>query len=59
MVLVGGGSPPAPGSISKRLPVIPAVREIGYVHSDAEADANSCAVLGAIGKQSPDINEGR
>lgn len=32
------------------------VREIGYVHSDMGFDANSCAVLSAIGKQSPDIN---
>ena len=34
------------------------VREIGYVHSDMGFDANSCAVLNAIGKQSPDINQG-
>ncbi len=34
------------------------VREIGYVHSDMGFDANSCAVLSAIGKQSPDINRG-
>lgn len=34
------------------------VREIGYVHSDMGFDANSCAVLSAIGKQSPDINQG-
>ena len=34
------------------------VREIGYTHSDMGFDANSCAVLSAIGKQSPDINQG-
>ena len=34
------------------------VRDIGYVHSDMGFDANSCAVLSAIGKQSPDINQG-
>ena len=34
------------------------VREIGYVHSDMGFDAGSCAVLNAIGKQSPDINQG-
>ncbi|WP_306519067.1 methionine adenosyltransferase [Rheinheimera sp.] len=34
------------------------IREIGYVHSDMGFDANSCAVLSAIGKQSPDINQG-
>ena len=32
------------------------VREIGYVHSDMGFDANSCAVLSAIGKQSPDTS---
>lgn len=34
------------------------VCEIGYNHSDVGFDANSCAVLNAIGKQSPDINQG-
>jgi S-adenosylmethionine synthetase len=34
------------------------VRDIGYVHSDMGFDADSCAVLNAIGKQSPDINQG-
>ncbi|MGQ4277018.1 methionine adenosyltransferase [Pseudidiomarina sp. E22-M8] len=34
------------------------VREIGYVHSDMGFDADSCAVLNAIGKQSADINQG-
>lgn len=34
------------------------IREIGYVNSDMGFDANSCAVLNAIGKQSPDINQG-
>jgi S-adenosylmethionine synthetase len=34
------------------------VREIGYVHSDMGFDADSCAILNAIGKQSPDINQG-
>lgn len=34
------------------------VREIGYVHSDMGFNANSCAVLNTIGKQSPDINQG-
>lgn len=34
------------------------VREIGYVNSDMGFDANSCAVLNTIGKQSPDINQG-
>ncbi len=31
---------------------------IGYTHSDMGFDAHSCAVLNAIGKQSPDINQG-
>ncbi|GAM64458.1 S-adenosylmethionine synthetase [Vibrio ishigakensis] len=34
------------------------VRDIGYVHSDMGFDADSCAVLNTIGKQSPDINQG-
>ena len=34
------------------------LREIGYIHSDMGFDANSCAVLNTIGKQSPDINQG-
>ncbi|WP_318414281.1 methionine adenosyltransferase [Photobacterium leiognathi] len=34
------------------------VREIGYVHSDMGFDADSCAVMNTIGKQSPDINQG-
>ena len=34
------------------------IRDIGYVNSDMGFDANSCAVLSAIGKQSPDINQG-
>ncbi|HDL5640289.1 TPA: methionine adenosyltransferase [Mannheimia haemolytica] len=32
--------------------------DIGYTHSDMGFDAHSCAVLNAIGKQSPDINQG-
>lgn len=34
------------------------IRGIGYIHSDMGFDAGSCAVLSAIGKQSPDINQG-
>ncbi len=34
------------------------VREIGYTSSDMGFDADSCAVLNTIGKQSPDINQG-
>ena len=34
------------------------VREIGYVNSDMGFDADSCAILNVIGKQSPDINQG-
>ena len=34
------------------------VRDIGYVSSDMGFDADSCAVLNAIGKQSDDINQG-
>ena len=34
------------------------IADIGYHHSDMGFDAHSCAVLNAIGKQSPDINQG-
>lgn len=34
------------------------INSIGYIHSDAGFNANSCAVISAIGKQSPDINQG-
>jgi S-adenosylmethionine synthetase len=34
------------------------VRQIGYTHSDMGFDANTCAVLTAIEKQSPDISQG-
>lgn len=34
------------------------IREIGYIGSEMGFDANSCAVLNTIGKQSPDINQG-
>jgi S-adenosylmethionine synthetase len=34
------------------------VREIGYVHSEMGFDGNTCAVLTAIEKQSPDISQG-
>lgn len=34
------------------------ISDIGYTSSKMGFDANSCAVLNAIGKQSPDINQG-
>ena len=34
------------------------IADIGYNHSDMGFDAHSCAVLNAIGKQSPDIYQG-
>jgi S-adenosylmethionine synthetase len=34
------------------------IEEIGYTSSEMGFDANSCAVLTAIGVQSPDINQG-
>ncbi|GAA4501853.1 methionine adenosyltransferase [Pseudaeromonas paramecii] len=57
MVLVGGEITTSAWVDIEEL-VRNTVREIGYVHSDMGFDANSCAVLSAIGKQSPDINRG-
>lgn len=34
------------------------IHDIGYTHSDMGFDASTCSVLNAIGKQSPDINQG-
>jgi S-adenosylmethionine synthetase len=34
------------------------VRDVGYTSSDMGFDGNTCAVLNAIGKQSPDIAQG-
>ena len=34
------------------------VNAIGYTHSEMGFDGNSCAILNAIGKQSPDIAQG-
>ncbi|WWP01729.1 MAG: methionine adenosyltransferase [Candidatus Dasytiphilus stammeri] len=34
------------------------VRDIGYINSNMGFDANSCAVINAIGKQSSDIQQG-
>ncbi|MBC9131724.1 methionine adenosyltransferase [Frischella sp. Ac48] len=34
------------------------IQDIGYTSSEMGFDANSCAVLNVIGKQSPDINQG-
>ena len=34
------------------------VRDIGYTSSEMGFDADSCAILNTIGKQSPDINQG-
>ncbi len=57
MVLVGGEITTSAWVDIEEL-VRNTVREIGYIHSDMGFDANSCAVLSAIGKQSPDINQG-
>ena len=57
MVLVGGEITTSAWVDIEEL-VRQTVRDIGYVHSDMGFDANSCAVLSAIDKQSPDINRG-
>ena len=57
MVLVGGEITTSAWVDIEEL-VRKTVHEIGYTHSDMGFDADSCAVLNAIGKQSPDINQG-
>jgi S-adenosylmethionine synthetase len=57
MVLVGGEITTSAWVDIENL-VRNVVCDIGYNHSDIGFDANSCAVLNAIGKQSPDINQG-
>ncbi|WP_108651709.1 methionine adenosyltransferase [Dongshaea marina] len=57
MVLVGGEVTTSAWVDIEHL-VRETVTDIGYVHSDMGFDAASCAVLNAIGKQSPDINQG-
>lgn len=34
------------------------INDIGYTHSDIGFDGTTCAVLNALGEQSPDINQG-
>lgn len=57
MVLVGGEITTTAWVDIEEL-VRQTVCDIGYVSSAMGFDANSCAVLNAIGKQSPDINQG-
>lgn len=57
MVLVGGEITTSAWVDIEEL-VRKTVCDIGYTHSDMGFDAHSCAVLNAIGKQSPDINQG-
>jgi S-adenosylmethionine synthetase len=57
MVLVGGEITTSAWVDIEAL-VRKVVCDIGYNHSDMGFDAKSCAVLNAIGKQSPDINQG-
>lgn len=57
MVLVGGEITTSAWVDIEEL-VRKTVKSVGYTHSDMGFDANSCAVLNAIGKQSPDINQG-
>ncbi len=57
MVLVGGEITTSAWVDIETL-VRQVISNIGYNHSDMGFDAQSCAVLNAIGKQSPDINQG-
>src|SRR5262245_14036971 len=44
--------------VDMRVVVRRTVRDIGYTHSSMGFDADTCAVLTAIEKQSPDISQG-
>ena len=57
VVLAGEITTSAPGIEYEKL-VRDTVNEIGYTHSDIGFDGTTCAVLNALGQQSPDINQG-
>ncbi|BAP58681.1 methionine adenosyltransferase [Candidatus Tachikawaea gelatinosa] len=57
MVLVGGEITTKAAYIDIETIIRNTIRDIGYVNSDMGFDANSCAVLNTIGKQSVDINQ--
>jgi len=57
VVLAGEITTSAPGIEYETL-VRDTVNEIGYTHSDIGFDGTTCAVLNALGQQSPDINQG-
>ena len=57
MVIVAGEIT-TEGSVDVENIVREVVNDIGYNHSDSGFDSNTCAVLNAIGSQSPDIAMG-
>jgi len=57
MVIVAGEIT-TEGSVDVESIVREVVNDIGYNHSDSGFDSNTCAVLNAIGSQSPDIAMG-
>ena len=57
MVIVAGEIT-TEGSVDVENTVREVVNDIGYNHSDSGFDSNTCAVLNAIGSQSPDIAMG-
>lgn len=59
MVMVAGEIKAQPGVYIETEDLIrDVVRDIGYTSSDMGFDADTCAVLNALGKQSADINQG-
>ena len=57
LVLVGGEIT-TKGWVNLNEVVRSVLRDIGYTNADSGMDAESCAILDAIGRQSPDIAQG-
>lgn len=57
-LVVVAGEITSKGTVDYQAIVRDTIRNIGYDHSDKGFDANTCAVMVAVGKQSPDISQG-
>lgn len=57
-LVVLGGEVTTKANIDFQKVVRDKIRDIGYDHSDKGFDANTCAVMVALDKQSPDISQG-